>query len=66
MLRVQNTYEAPVAGILPVCEEMFDLGSSGILCLRYPDHPWTQEVNAIVQQIIGSSSLKHPNGFLLK
>ncbi len=65
-LRVQNTYEAPVAGILPVCEEMFDLGSSGIFCLRYPDHPWTRAVNEIVQQITGSSSLKQSNGFLLK
>ncbi|NJR49613.1 MAG: MinD/ParA family protein [Leptolyngbyaceae cyanobacterium CSU_1_3] len=54
--RVQNTYEVPVAGILPVSEEMFDLGSSGIFSLQYPDHPWTQEVNTIVKQITGSSS----------
>ncbi|MGV0027737.1 MinD/ParA family ATP-binding protein [Phormidesmis priestleyi] len=64
--RVQNTYETPVAGILPVSEEMFDLGSSGIFSLRYPNHPWTQEMTAIAQQVTGSNSLKQSNGFLLK
>ena len=52
--QVQRTYSSSVAGILPVCEEMFHLGSSDIFCLRYPDHPWTQEVSAIARQIIQS------------
>jgi MinD-like ATPase involved in chromosome partitioning or flagellar assembly len=49
--QVQNTYNTQVAGILPVCNEMFDLGSSGIFCLQYPEHPWTKEVNTIVKQL---------------
>ncbi|MGF1525047.1 MAG: MinD/ParA family protein [Leptolyngbyaceae cyanobacterium] len=36
---VQNTYGAPVAAILPLTEEMIQLGSSDIFCLRFPDHP---------------------------
>ena len=51
--RVQNTYNTKVAGILPVCEEMFQLGSSDIFCLRYPDHAWSQEVQAIAKKILG-------------
>jgi MinD-like ATPase involved in chromosome partitioning or flagellar assembly len=54
--RVQNTYETPVAGILPVSEEMFALGSQGIFSLHHPEHAWTQEVNMIVKQIMGSGS----------
>ncbi|WP_407898498.1 MinD/ParA family protein [Scytonema sp. NUACC26] len=50
--QVQNAYNTKVAGILPVCQEMFQIASSDIFCLRYPFHPWTQEVNAIAKQII--------------
>ncbi len=49
--QVASTYGTTVAGILPVCEEMFQLGSSDIFSLRYPDHPWTHEVSAIAKQI---------------
>jgi len=50
--QVQKTYDTKVAGILPVCEEMFHLGSSDIFCLRYPEHAWTHEVHAIAKHII--------------
>ena len=36
--QVQGTYNVPVAGILPVCEEMFQMASSEIFCRRYPEH----------------------------
>jgi MinD-like ATPase involved in chromosome partitioning or flagellar assembly len=52
--QIQNTYNVPVSGILPVCEEMFDLGSSGIFSLRYPDHTWTREMHGILKQITGA------------
>jgi len=52
--QVQRTYDTTVAGILPVCDEMFHLGSSDIFCLRYPNHSWTQEVSAIAKHIIQS------------
>ncbi|BAY08284.1 MinD/ParA family ATP-binding protein [Calothrix sp. NIES-2098] len=50
--QVQSAYGTTVAGVLPVCEEMFQLGSSDIFSLRYPDHPWTQEVTAIAKYIV--------------
>jgi MinD-like ATPase involved in chromosome partitioning or flagellar assembly len=52
--QMQSAYGTPVAGVLPVCEEMFSLGSSDIFGLRYPNHPWTQEVNAIAKHILHS------------
>lgn len=36
---VEETYGAPVASILPLTEEMIQLGSSDIFSLRFPDHP---------------------------
>lgn len=41
---VEGTYSAPVAAILPLTEEMIQLGSSDIFCLRYPDHPLSQTI----------------------
>jgi MinD-like ATPase involved in chromosome partitioning or flagellar assembly len=49
--QVQTTYNVPVAGILPVCDEMFHLASSDIFCLRYPEHPWTTIVNGVAKQL---------------
>ncbi len=50
--QVETSYEAPVAGILPLSEEMIALGSAGIFSLRYPDHPYSQGVREIVDQIV--------------
>src|SRR5437588_2219094 len=50
--QVQAAYEAPVAGVLPVSEEMIELGSAGIFSLRYPEHPYSQGVREIAAQIV--------------
>ena len=50
--KIQIAYNVPVAGVFPLCEEMVELASSNIFCLRYPEHPWTQEINKVVQQIL--------------
>ncbi|BAZ39322.1 cobyrinic acid a,c-diamide synthase [Calothrix sp. NIES-4101] len=59
--QVQATYSVPVAGILPVCEEMFHLASSDIFCLRYPEHPWTNVVNGIAKQLIDNHKPLNPS-----
>ena len=50
--QLETAYKAPVAGILPLSEDLVRLGSSDVFCLRFPDHPWTQEIKAIAQRII--------------
>jgi MinD-like ATPase involved in chromosome partitioning or flagellar assembly len=52
--QIQTTYKTTVAGILPVCDEMFHLASSDVFCLRHPKHPWTEEVTAIANHITES------------
>jgi septum site-determining protein MinD len=48
---VEKIYQASVAGVLPLSEEMIQLASSDIFCLRYPDHPLSQKVGVIAQQL---------------
>ncbi|MEM8542708.1 MAG: MinD/ParA family protein [Cyanobacteria bacterium P01_H01_bin.119] len=44
---VEETYGAPVAGILPLSEEMIQLGSSDLFYLRYPDHPFSKVIKSV-------------------
>lgn len=49
---VEATYKAPVAGILPNSEEMMQLASSDLFCLRYPKHPLSQVMTTIAQCVV--------------
>lgn len=49
--QVQQAYNAPVAGILPVSEEMIELGSTSIFSLVYPEHPYSRGVREIAEHI---------------
>lgn len=50
--QVEGIYDSPVAGILPLSEEMIQLASSGLFCLQFPSHPLSQEIEKIVKQIL--------------
>jgi MinD-like ATPase involved in chromosome partitioning or flagellar assembly len=49
--QVETTYKATVAGVLPNSEEMMELQSSDLFCLRYPDHYISKEIRGIVNHI---------------
>ncbi|MBD2250496.1 MinD/ParA family ATP-binding protein [Nostoc parmelioides] len=51
--QVEQIYDVPVAGILPLAEDMVQLGSKGLFCLRYSQHPITQIIQEITEQIAG-------------
>ena len=50
--RVEQTYNVPVAAVLPHSDEMMILASSGIFTLRFPDHPITKGLRNVVAEII--------------
>ena len=52
--QVQETYNAPVAAILPVSVEMIELSSAGIFSLKYPEHPYSQGVREIAAQVLST------------
>lgn len=54
---MEMTYKTPVAGMIPLSEEIARMGSRGLFCLNYPEHPLSQTVSNISQQIIKQKSL---------
>jgi MinD-like ATPase involved in chromosome partitioning or flagellar assembly len=51
--QMEATYQTPVAGVLPVADDLMHLASQGVFCLRFPDHPWSQELRAIAGRLTG-------------
>lgn len=49
--RVERTYEAEVGAVIPHSDEMMTLASSSIFVIRYPDHPITQTLRGLAQQL---------------
>jgi MinD-like ATPase involved in chromosome partitioning or flagellar assembly len=49
---MKRTYGEVVIGVLPFTNEMVMMASQNVFCLRYPEHPWTQGMQAIAQQLI--------------
>ena len=50
--QVNQTFGVPVAGVLPLSEDLVDLGSKDIFSLREPDHPWSKELRKIAQIVL--------------
>ena len=53
--QAQETFNAPVAGVLLVSEEMIELGSAGLFSLEYPGHPYNRVVREIAAQILNAA-----------
>ena len=50
--KVEETYGETVAGVFPLSEEVVQLASEGVFCVKYPEHPMSQEFRKVSQQII--------------
>jgi len=50
--RVEQTYNATVAAVLPHSDEMMTLASAGIFVLNYPDHPITEQLKQVVKLLM--------------
>ena len=46
-----QAFSVPVKGLLPLDTDMVRLASKDIFCLRYPDHPLSLAIKAIVREI---------------
>jgi septum site-determining protein MinD len=51
-LRVEAMYSTEVAAVLPLCLEMAHTASGEIFANRYPTHPLTRSLEAVVQRIV--------------
>ena len=48
---VERIYSTEVVGVMPLSEDLVELGSSDIFSLRYPDHPWSKTIIDIVDKL---------------
>jgi MinD-like ATPase involved in chromosome partitioning or flagellar assembly len=49
---IEKTFAAPVIAIFPLTEEMVQLGSRGIFCLQFPQHPLSLLMHSVVQRLL--------------
>jgi septum site-determining protein MinD len=49
--QVEKSYQCPVAAVFPISEHMLQLGSTGVFCLRFQDHPFTREIWQLARQL---------------
>ncbi len=50
--KIQSMYQAEVAAVLPLNTEMVRLASGEIFTNRFPDHPFSQELQGVVKRIL--------------
>jgi MinD-like ATPase involved in chromosome partitioning or flagellar assembly len=50
--KVEETYGETVAGVFPLSEDIVQLASEGVFCVKYPEHPVSQEFRHVAQQIV--------------
>ncbi len=48
---VETAYQAPVAAMLPLNEEVAQLASAGVFATRHPGHPFTTSLRQVVRNI---------------
>jgi MinD-like ATPase involved in chromosome partitioning or flagellar assembly len=50
---IERTYDLPVAGMLPLSEDVVRLASDGVFFVKEPEHPISQEIGRIAQRVVG-------------
>ena len=54
--QVERAYQTPVAGILPLNDEVAQLASGDVFSLRHPDHPWSRELRRIASHLMADDA----------
>lgn len=49
---VESTYQAKVAGLLPLNSEIAQLASSSLFTNQFPEHPFTRELNLVARKLM--------------
>jgi MinD-like ATPase involved in chromosome partitioning or flagellar assembly len=49
--QAEAAFDAPVAAVLPLSEEMVRLASSDLFCRRHPEHPFSQQVRQLLARL---------------
>ena len=52
--QIEDTFKAPVAGVLPLNFEIADNASRDLFSLRYPDHAWSRALRGVADVILAA------------
>ena len=50
--QIEDTFNAPVAGVMPLSFDMADNASKDLFSLRYPDHDWSKSLRGVADVIM--------------
>ncbi len=50
--QIEHTYNAPLAGILPLSFDIADNASKDLFSLAHPDHPWSQQLRQVAAAVL--------------
>lgn len=51
--KVEESYRAPVATLLPLCTDVAQMASSTIFSNRFPEHPFSQRLKRVAERLMG-------------
>lgn len=51
---VSGLFDAPVAGVMPLSEDLVDNGSSDLFSLKEPDHAWSRALRDIAEMVLAA------------
>ncbi len=49
---IEDTFHAPVAGVLPLSFDLADNASKDLFSLRFPDHEWSKALRGVAEAIL--------------
>lgn len=49
---IEAAFNSPVAGVMPLTEDLVELASSDLIALRDPDHPWSIAIKGVAQAVL--------------
>lgn len=50
--QVSETYDCEVIGVLPLSEDVVALASSGVFCIRYPEHEFSHRITEVAKRLM--------------
>jgi len=57
--KIENAFKLPVAGMLPLSEDIILSQSQFVFCERYPEHEFSQEIQVIAENVFGVKPRTH-------
>lgn len=51
---IEGVFNSPVAGVMPLTEDLVELASSDLIALLMPEHPWSKAITEVSQAVMSA------------